>query len=135
MIAILLSYADIGQLVLRLAIGIPMALHGFQKIKTFKNFSGWIGSLGFKPAGFWTAMVILAEFGGGILVAIGAFTQIAAFLIAVNMLVAIFAVNLSKKKFIGGWELDLLYFGGAVALVFLGPGEFSVDRMFGLWLW
>lgn len=135
MIALLLGYADIGQLVLRLAVGIPIALHGYSKIKTFKDFSGWLGSMGFKPAGFWTAMVILAEFVGGILVAIGAFTQIAAFLIAVNMLVAILAVNLGKKKFIGGWELDVMYLAGAVALMVLGAGAWSVDSFLNIWIY
>src|SRR5689334_4232069 len=84
--------------VLRLAAGIMILPHGLQK--TF----GMFGGAGFpaQMAGFerghipavFAFLAIMAEFLGGIGLILGALTRIAAFGLAVNMIVGAYMVNL-----------------------------------------
>ena len=66
------------------------------------------------------------EFFGGILLVAGFLTQPAAFLLAVNMLVAIWKLKF-KQGLVGGYEFDLALLAMALALLVLGPGAFSLD--------
>jgi len=126
----LFVYDQLAPLILRLAVGIIFVAHGYPKL--FKNFGAtadFFGSVGLKPAKFWVAVVGISEFFGGILLLIGFLTQIAALLIAITMLVAMIYVNKIKfkKSLISGYELDLILFAAAFALIFLGPGAFAID--------
>ena len=68
---------DLGLLVLRVLVGLVLAGHGAQKLfgwfggPTLKGFTGWMASLGLKPAWLWGLMGGLGEFGGGLLLALG----------------------------------------------------------------
>jgi len=136
MLSFIFSYSDLGQLVLRLAVGLVFVLHGWPKLRDFKNVSGWFESIGIRPGKFWTAVVIFTEFIGGIALAFGFLTQIFAALMVVNMLVAIIKVKLAKeRKFVGNFELDFMLAAAALALVFLGPGRWSLDAFFKVWIW
>lgn len=133
----LLLYDELGPLVLRLVLGVAFILHGYPKLTTMRlGFAAWLESLGIKPGMFWALVVGVVEFFGGITLVLGAFTQLAALLIAVDMLVAITRVKLGKVRFIelekSGWELDLMYLAAAVALLFLGGGVYSLDES---WQW
>lgn len=125
-----LNYEQIGPLILRLAIGIIFVAHGYPKL--FKNFSStakFFESLGLKPAKFFTIIVGVSEFFGGIALILGFLTQIAAILIAITMLVAMVYVKKIKfkKGLVDGYELDLILLAAALALIFLGPGAFAID--------
>ncbi|MGA7746629.1 MAG: DoxX family protein, partial [Candidatus Aquilonibacter sp.] len=56
--------------------------------------------------------------------------------IVMVMLVAIFAVHISKGFFItnGGWELNAAYIASAVALAYVGYGAYSLDSVLGFTL-
>jgi putative oxidoreductase len=119
----------LAHFLIRLVLGIAFVVHGYPKLfKNFAGFSGWLGSMGFRPGKFWASLVIIAEFFGGIALILGFFVQIAAVLIAIDMLVAMWKAKWGKVGFAdnGGWEIDLAYFIMAVSLILTGGGIYSI---------
>lgn len=126
----LFAYEQLAPLILRLAVGIIFIAHGYPKL--FKNFSAtaqFFESVNIKPAKLFVAVVGLTEFFGGIALILGFFTQIAALLIGVIMLVAIVYVKKIKfkQKLVEGYEFDLILLAATLTLIFLGPGAFAID--------
>jgi len=118
-------------LILRLALGAIMIAHGWQKIAGHMHGTmGFLSHLGIPP---WMAyLVVAAEFGGGILVVLGFLTRLAAFSILIDMLVAIFKVNLKNGLTgQGGFEFPLACAAIAFALIFFGAGPISLDWLRG----
>ena len=132
---------DVSMLVLRLGLGIVFFPHGAQKAL------GWFGGYGFNAtlAAFTDKMhiplvfaflAIAAEFLGAIALILGFFTRVAAFGIAVVMVVAIYMVhgrfgffmNWSGAQKGEGFEYHLLVIAIAVALMIKGGGSFSIDK-------
>lgn len=134
MVQPLLIYSDWGIMTLRVILGVVLLVHGLPKIKNIRGTAAWMGPLGFQPAIFWAAVVALLEFFGGIFLIVGFLTQIIAAFVAIQFLVIIFKVN-AKKGLVGGYELDLLMLGAAVALLALSGGGMSVDNILGLRLY
>jgi putative oxidoreductase len=127
--------------ILRLVLGLVFFAHGAQKML------GWFGGYGFSGTmGFFTGtmhipapfafLAIAAEFFGGLGLIIGFLTRIAAFGIAVNMLVAIatvhsgfgFFMNWSGTQKGEGYEYHLLVLAMTAFLTIRGAGALSVDR-------
>ena len=132
MFGYLYLYQDIGLLVLRLALGSAFIVHGYPKLfKMFGGFAGWLDSIGIRPGKFWALVVGVVEFFGGIAIILGLFTQIAAALIAIDMLVAMAKVKWGQVGFVetekSGWELDLIYLAASVVLLVSGAGNYAVD--------
>ena len=127
-----------GLLLLRVVLGGTLFAHGAQKLFGWfgghgrQGTAGFFGSLGFRNAALMAVMAGLAET-GGILLAVGFLTPLAAFGIAVTMIVAIATVHWTKGFFAGngGYEFNLLIIAGAVALAATGPGRFSIDNAIG----
>ncbi len=126
---------DMGKLVLRLSVGVLMLLHGIFKLQN--GVGGIVGMLGSQGLpGFLAYGVYLGEVVGPVLVIIGLYTRIGAFLIIGNMLVAL-ALAHSQELFslgsMGGWALELqgMFLFGAVAIALLGAGKFSVGGVSG----
>jgi putative oxidoreductase len=127
--------------ILRLMLGVIFFAHGAQKML------GWFGGFGFSGTmGFFTGMLhipaplaflaIAAEFFGGLGLILGFLTRIAAFGIAVNMVVAIgmvhspfgFFMNWSGTQKGEGIEYHLLALAVTAFLMIRGAGAFSVDH-------
>jgi putative oxidoreductase len=127
--------------ILRLVLGVVFFAHGGQKML------GWFGGYGFSGTmGFFTGtmhipaplafLAISAEFFGGLGLILGLLTRIAAFGIAMNMLVAIAMVHRSFGFFMNwtgaqkgeGYEYHLLTLAVTAFLMIRGAGAFSVDR-------
>ena len=131
---------DAGLLVARVVFGVLMAAHGSQKL------FGWLGgygiagtggffeSLGFKPGRLFALAAGLAEFGGGVLLALGLLQPVAAALIVSVMVVAAVTVHWQGGLFAmtNGVEVPLLYAAAGAALGLTGPGAYSVDAALGL---
>lgn len=111
------AYAEWAPIILRVGLGSVFLIHGWPKLKSPRNFAGFLSTLNIKPAMFWALVVAVVEFFGGIALIIGFLVPVAAFLIAVNMLVAIIKV---RRKFVGGWEFDFVLLVMAVALILFG---------------
>src|ERR1700682_4071308 len=133
---------DIATAILRLVLGVVFFAHGGQKML------GWFGGFGFSGTmGFFTGamhipapfafLAIAAEFFGGLGLILGFLTRIAAFGIAVNMLVAIVTVHAPFGFFMNwggtqkgeGYEYHLLVLAMTAFLMIRGAGAFSVDRV------
>lgn len=134
---------DCSLAAVRLALGTVMFAHGAQKAL------GWFGGYGFDatmgaltngmhiPAPL-ALLAIMAEFLGGLGLIVGLFSRVAAFGIAVNMLVAIAMVHAPYGFFMNwmghqkgeGIEYHLLAIGLAAATLIGGAGALSLDRLF-----
>ena len=133
MFTYLYLYQDWALLLLRVALGAAFIVHGYPKLFTGMRagFAGWLDSIGIKPGKFWALVVGVVEFFGGIALVLGVFTQLAAALVAVNMLVAMAKVKWGKAKFVEmektGWELDFIYLAAAAILFTFGPGGYALE--------
>lgn len=125
------TYPEWGPFILRIALGAAFVAHGYPKLfKMYAGVAGWLDSIGIKPGRFWALVVGVVEFFGGIALVLGVFTEFAALLIAVTMLVAMIKVKWGRLSYVEpermGWELDLIYFAAALAILFLGPGAYAL---------
>lgn len=130
----------LGLLLLHLTLGLIFFAHGAQKL--FGLFGGqglqgtarFIEMLGLRPAKWWAIAAALGETLGGLLMALGLFTPLAALLIAAVMLVAFLRVHMQNGFWNskGGYEYNLVLFVLALALAITGAGQFSLDALIGL---
>jgi len=129
-----------GALLMRLLLGAAMIYHGYDKVIPAGGFHGgntfsalerhshYVASLGFP---YWLGIIsALTEFVGGILLIVGLLTRFAAFMVAINMLVALIMVN--RHRGYSGSEYSLALFAIALMLFFYGAGAYALDRKFGL---
>lgn len=88
---------------------------------------------GLEPALTLVYFIMALELIGGICLIIGLFTRFFAAAFAIEMLVALVAVHLSKGYAAGGGGYEYVLLIGAVcfALAIFGGGPYSVDRMIG----
>ena len=121
---------------LRLALGVAFVGHGLQKVlgsfggPGIKQFASFPAPFSFmRPAALWMGAAAFAELIGGLLVVLGLFTRLGAFLIVCVMLTAICGVLWPKFFAPEGMELAVAFLGIALALLVLGGGQLSVDRM------
>ena len=124
---------DLVSLLLRLAIGSLFVIHGYPKLAKKQREQGgaWMKSVGM-PAGM-MAFGGIAEFFGGLALLLGLLTPIVAVLAALWMLSTTwFSIKKLKKKYAGGYELDVTMVLVAIALALLGSGAFSIDHLLGL---
>ena len=123
----LLDYSNFAPLILRVVLGLVFVAHGYPKLFTgFSQTAGWFDSVGIKPGKFWAFVVGAVEFFGGIALVLGFATQLAALLIAINMVVAMAKVKF-KMGFVNGYELDLILLAAALSLTLTGAGAFAID--------
>ncbi|MGK6306745.1 DoxX family protein [Variovorax sp. DT-64] len=121
---------DTGKLILRVALGILILLHGIAKINTgVGSVSNMLASHGLPGA--LAYLVYVGEIVAPVLLIIGLYTRPAAWIVAINMLVAVWLVHMKQLGMLnkqGGWELELqgMFFFSAVAVAFMGAGRFSI---------
>jgi putative oxidoreductase len=116
-------------LVMRLALGAVMFVHGYHKVfGGLHHHAQFVASLGL-PA--WTAYVSsFTEFFGAILILLGLFTRVAALGICIDLTVAIIKVHLHNGMMgNGGYEFPLALAALAFALIFLGGGPIAFDHI------
>jgi putative oxidoreductase len=126
-----------GLLVLRLVLGLTLAAHGAQKLFGWFEGPGLTGfatnleELGVRPGRVWAIVSAAVEFGGGLLVAVGLLTPVAALFLVGDLLIAILTVHLTRGfwNHEGGFEFPLALIGGLIAVSLVGPGSFSLDRV------
>jgi putative oxidoreductase len=121
---------DTGKLILRVTLGILILLHGIAKINSGVGaMSNMLASHGLPGA--LAYLVYVGEVVAPVLLIIGLYTRPAAWIVAINMLVAVWLVHMKQLGLLnkqGGWELELqgMFFFTAVAVAFMGAGRFSV---------
>lgn len=120
---------DIGLLWLRVLAGAGIMTHGYGKIfgGRMEKFAGGVGEMGFPMPLFFAWAAALSEFVGGLCLALGLGTRVAAFFIACTMSVAAFIRHAADP--FGRKELALAYWTIAIALLILGGGRYAVERL------
>ena len=123
---------DLGKLVLRLSLGILVLLHGIAKLTG--GIGGIVGIVeGAGLPGVLGYGALVGEVLGPLMLILGFHARIGAALIAINMLFAIGLAHMGDLAMLteqGGWALELqgMFLFTAIALVFLGPGRWSVNQ-------
>jgi putative oxidoreductase len=128
-----------GLLIVRAVIGLVIVGHGVQKL--FGWFGGHgltttskgMGSLGYRPGTLFALVAGASEAGGGLLLALGLLTPLAAAAIVGTMLNAALSVHVKKGFWLanGGYEYTLVLGGVAAGLGFTGAGAYSLDHAAG----
>jgi putative oxidoreductase len=135
---VLNPYGPLLLLILRLAVGGALVVHGYPKAKGGRVQAGqWMNSMGIPPI---TAdMATVLEFLGGIFLIVGFLTPLVGLFFAIQF----GAISLMKRskmhaKFIDmehgkpSYEIDVLYALLALVFLFLGAGTYSLDHLLGL---
>ena len=92
------------------------------------HWAHFVQGLGLPP---WLGYVsALTEFLGGIFLILGLLTRFCAFLVTINMLVALVRVNLHKGY--SGAEYSIALAAMAFLILVAGPGKAALDRRLGL---
>lgn len=131
------TQAGWAPLTLRVPVGVIFAAHGGQKL------FGWFGGYGLEGTGQWMASIGLepgylmallagsAEFFGGLALLLGLLVRPASAVLAVTMIVAIFAAHVDNGLFMSnnGYEFALALLAATVSLALSGAGRASVDAV------
>jgi len=132
------ALAPFGEPLVRVAAGLMLLPHGAQKL------FGWFGGYGVDATGQFFAAKLglpasfallagLIEVFGGLALAAGFLTRVAAALVVALMAVAVIWVHLPVGYFwmTGGLEYPLMWGLVALAFVLRGGGRYSVDALIG----
>jgi putative oxidoreductase len=129
---------------LRLIVGYGFFAHGWAKLaRGPENFGGILQAMGMPAADLLSWATVVVELVGGLMILAGALVPLITVPMIVVLLVAIFTVHLpngfSSIKLMSydaagahfgqpGYETDLLYIAGLIALCIGGAGPLSVDE-------
>jgi putative oxidoreductase len=128
---------DFAKLLLRVALGVLILLHGISKIKSgpamivdLVAHAGAPGVLGY--------LVYIGEVVAPVLLIVGLFTRPAAAIIVINMIVAVLLAHtgdLLSMSDSGGYALELqaLYLVAALVVALVGAGRYSLGGIYGRW--
>ena len=116
----------------RVFCGIVFIVHGDPKITNLSGTSTFF-SENFGIPGWVAIPIAILEFFGGMLLVVGLGSRIVAALFILEMVGAMIFVNFAAgwDVFEGGYEYNLALIILLLAVVLLGPGPLSVDRMIG----
>jgi len=130
-----------AQFLIRIALGVVIFPHGAQKV------FGWFGGPGYSATvsafsamgfPFWAIILLLVtECCGSLLLVLGLFTRVWALAIGTAIAICLKVNHLQNGFFMNwlgqqqgeGYEYHLLVLGIALALVFMGGGMLSLDRV------
>jgi putative oxidoreductase len=132
-------------LALRLALGFGMAFHGYPKLfdrAAHDQFAQGLLGMGVPVPELTAWALALLEFGGGLFVLLGVLTAFLSALFVIEMAFAIVLVHLpfgfEAGNVVGtddqgmpvfgmpGYEVNVLYIAGFLALLFIGAGRYSL---------
>lgn len=119
---------DLGLLILRVGSGLALALaHGIGKVPPTERFIATVTRMGFPAPEPMAWLAGVAELVGGLLLAMGLLTRPAALLVAVHFVLVVVVAS-AGDSFLER-ERAVLFLLAAVALLFTGPGRYSVDAL------
>ncbi|GAA4785776.1 DoxX family protein [Olivibacter ginsenosidimutans] len=117
---------NIAALILRFGMGILMIPHGYAKLVSFAErkdrFMEFIGLSSSASLG----LAIFSELFCAVLLVLGLATRLATIPLIITALVI---MSVHHWTFFGDHDLIVALFIGYVAILFLGPGDFSLDKL------
>ena len=123
--------ADVGYLILRVALGILMLLHGMAKLENgLGSIENTLANAGIPAAFSW--LVYLGEIVAPLMLIFGFRTRKAGLLLAATMLVVMlvaFPHRWAQRTPVGAWALELqaLFLFGGIAQFFTGGGRYALS--------
>ncbi|MEM7284871.1 MAG: DoxX family protein [Actinomycetota bacterium] len=127
---------NLALLIIRVALGLTMATHGYAKF--FKGgridgTAGWFDSMGMRPGKVHARLAAGGEIASGLCLAVGFLTTFAALGFVGLMTVAYWTVHKANGFMIlnEGWEYVFVLAVAAVTVAMLGPLEWSIDNAIG----
>src|SRR3954465_6488448 len=129
----LLVFIPYIALIVRVWMGINMVIHGYPKIRTFKQTAQQTNQALGIPIKV-TYMASILEFFGGIFLIIGLIVPVVAIFFAIFMISIVFMKRKKMKAaYISpqgtSYEVDITYLIISIALFALGAGAFSIDSL------
>jgi putative oxidoreductase len=114
----------------RLLLAAIFVLEGWSKLRGYDAAAAYMNRFG--VPGVLLPAVIALELGGGLMIAAGWQTRLAAAALAMFCILAavLFHGNLADRSQFLHFEKDLAIAGGLLALVVAGAGRWSVDALF-----
>ncbi len=118
---------DVTHWGIRAAMGTIFIVHSLKKFDP--GFQEGMVNMGLPPE--MQLPLALAEFIGGICLVVGVLTRVAASIMAVILLGAIFNIRWENGFFIsdGGWEWDLIMLAAVLTIIVAGPGRISISHL------
>ena len=122
-----------GKLILRLALGVLLLLHGISKVmnpaRTLETMNGLLAAAGLPS--YVAYGVFIGEVLAPILIILGIYSRTGGLIVVINMIFAVLlahAAQLLSLTKTGGWALELqgFYLLTGLALFFLGSGRIAV---------
>ncbi|MFC3716927.1 DoxX family protein [Luteimonas soli] len=123
---------DFGKLVLRIALGALILLHGISKLKTgLGPIEGMVVSYGLP--GFFAYGALVGEVLAPLMLLFGFYARIGAVIVAINMLFAFGLAHMGQLGQLndqGGWALELqgMFLFTAIAIALIGPGRYAINQ-------
>jgi putative oxidoreductase len=117
---------DIGLAILRVFAGVALAYaHGWGKVPPSSGFVDRIAGMGLPAPELFAWLAAFAEFGGGILLAVGLLTRPVAALLIGHFLIVVFLAHAGDPF----RARELAVFFGFTGILYLlaGPGRYSAD--------
>jgi putative oxidoreductase len=121
--------ADLGLLLIRIAIGVGFLAHGVQKLQGMEGIIKFFGSLGLPPVMAW--VVGISETAVGLALILGVQTQLAGLVMAAIMIGVYVLVKKGKGYLGGGFELESLYLLGGLGIALVGAGKHTLWSVLG----
>ena len=119
---------------MRVCLGLLLAVHGADKLfgEGVLHTTQGLTKLGWPAPLFWAWAACIIEFFGGLMLAVGLLTRIAAAAIAIEMAVISFAILSAAWDWAHhGMEYTFMMGVFAFAMALRGGGPYSVDRQIG----
>jgi putative oxidoreductase len=126
---------DLALLVTRVALGVILLAHGWQKLDTYTlaGTAASFGDMGIPLPTLAAYFVTAVELIGGAALIVGVLAPLAGVLNMISLLGALVLVHVENGVFVenGGYELVLALFVGLTVVALLGAGRFSIDGLLG----
>lgn len=125
------SLDGVSLLVLRIVLGVALAIHGWPKINDPFGAVGMVEQLGFYPGVLFSPLLATTEFFGGILLAIGLLVRPAAAAATFVLLVTVWFHWITLGQGWAGAEKSIIWAAATSIFLVRGGGGLSLDRKIG----
>jgi len=125
------SLREGAETLLRVVAGLALVTHGWGKITNPFGAAGMVEGLGFYPGEFWSLMLAVTEFFGGVLIAIGLLTRPASIAAMFVLLVTVYFHWIVRSEGYAGAEKSILWAAIFFYFAIRGGNRHSVDARLG----